>query len=57
MGWVASKEDFLKDSEKVSFLKVRASWGVNGSDRISPLSYVARIQNAFTYSFGSTNRC
>ena len=53
VGWVASKEDFLKDSEKVSFLKLRASWGVNGSDRISPLSYVARIQNAFTYSCGS----
>ena len=53
VGWVASKEDFLKDSDKVSFMKVRASWGVNGSDRISPLSYVARIQNAFTYSFGS----
>ena len=53
VGWVASKEDFLKDSEKVSFLKVRASWGVNGSDRISPLSYVARIQNVFSYSFGS----
>ena len=52
-GWVASKEDFLKDSDKISFLKVRASWGVNGSDRISPLSYVARIQNVFTYPFGS----
>lgn len=56
VGWVASKEDFLKDSEKVSFLKLRASWGVNGSDRISPLSYVARIQNVFTYSFGSENQ-
>ncbi|MGB0511271.1 MAG: SusC/RagA family TonB-linked outer membrane protein, partial [Flavobacteriales bacterium] len=52
-GWVASKEDFLKDSDKISFLKVRASWGVNGSDRISPLSYVARIQNVFTYPFGT----
>ena len=52
-GWVASKEDFLQGSDKISFLKVRASWGVNGSDRISPLSYVARIQNVFTYPFGT----
>jgi len=50
-GWVVSKEDFMK-SKTINFLKVRASWGINGSDRISPLSYVARVQNVFTYSFG-----
>lgn len=31
-GWVVSKEDFFKDlSFPVSFLKLRGSWGVNGS--------------------------
>jgi len=52
VGWVVNKEDFFK-SDLISFMKVRASWGVNGSDRISPLSYVTRVQNAFTYSFGN----
>lgn len=55
-GWVVSKEDFMERFERVSFLKVRASWGVNGSDRIAPLSYVARVQNTFTYSFGADDQ-
>ena len=54
-GWVVNKEDFF-DLDHVDFLKVRASWGVNGSDRISPLSYVTRVQNVYTYSLGSTNQ-
>jgi TonB-linked SusC/RagA family outer membrane protein len=52
-GWVASNEDFMEVFEDISFLKIRASWGVNGSDRIAPLSYVSRVENAFSYSFGS----
>jgi TonB-dependent starch-binding outer membrane protein SusC len=54
-GWVVNKEDFF-DLDHVDFLKVRASWGVNGSDRISPLSYVTRVQNVYTYSLGNTNQ-
>lgn len=55
-GWVASKEPFMQTVENISFMKVRASWGVNGSDRIAPLSYVSRIQNAFTYAFGTEDQ-
>lgn len=31
-GWVISKEDFWNQESKISYLKVRASWGQNGSD-------------------------
>jgi TonB-linked SusC/RagA family outer membrane protein len=31
-GWVISEEDFLKETDLLSFLKVRASWGQNGND-------------------------
>ncbi|TNE63918.1 MAG: TonB-dependent receptor [Bacteroidetes bacterium] len=51
-GWVISKEPFFNFGP-VSFLKVRASWGRNGNDRIAPLSYTATIENVFTYAFGS----
>jgi len=51
-GWVINKEEFFK-SRFVNFLKLKASWGINGSDRIAPLSYVTRVQNAFTYSLGN----
>lgn len=33
-GWVVSKEDFFKDIDFVQSLKLRASWGKSGNDRI-----------------------
>ncbi|NLP57730.1 TonB-dependent receptor [Lutibacter sp. B1] len=32
VGWVLSKEDFWKQDAKIDYLKLRASWGQNGSD-------------------------
>lgn len=32
LGWVASKEDFLKDVDAVNYLKVRGSYGLVGMD-------------------------
>lgn len=50
-GWVISKEPFF-NAGAISFLKLRTSWGINGNDRISPLSYASRVENVFTYPFG-----
>lgn len=33
-GWVMSEEDWLKESKTISFLKVRASWGIVGNANI-----------------------
>lgn len=33
-GWVISEESFLQDIEKINYLKVRASWGQLGNDKI-----------------------
>ncbi len=35
VGWVMSNEEFLSDSDFVTFLKLRASYGVSGSNEIS----------------------
>lgn len=35
-GWVLSKEDFWSADSKIDYLKVRASWGQNGSDANLP---------------------
>ena len=35
VGWVVSNEDFLAESDVVTFLKLRASYGVSGSNQIS----------------------
>jgi len=50
-GWVASEEPFFNVGA-ISFLKLKASWGRNGSDRIGALKYAATIENVFTYAFG-----
>ena len=33
-GWIASDEDFLKGNDILSFLKLRASYGTTGNDRV-----------------------
>ena len=33
-GWVISEENFLRESDVISLLKLRGSWGVNGIDNI-----------------------
>ncbi len=33
-GWVISEEDFMKDNNFIDFLKLRASWGQLGNDKI-----------------------
>lgn len=33
-GWVLSEENFLKDSKVISFLKLRAGWGITGNAAI-----------------------
>ena len=43
VAWVASDEDFLKNSSVVNFLKVRLSWGQLGNDRISAFNYLSRF--------------
>ncbi|GAA4281302.1 SusC/RagA family TonB-linked outer membrane protein [Gaetbulibacter aestuarii] len=42
VGWRLSKENFLKDSELISNLKLRASYGEVGSQSIAPYQSLAR---------------
>ncbi len=50
-GWVISKEDFFPQV-KIDFLKLRASYGVNGNDRIGNLGYASVIGYTGDYQFG-----
>jgi TonB-linked SusC/RagA family outer membrane protein len=40
LGWVLSEEDFMKNINALSYLKVRSSYGVLGNDRIDPFQYL-----------------
>ncbi len=47
-GWVLSSENFMKNLPVINYLKLRASWGALGNERIGNYPYQAAI------SFGST---
>lgn len=51
VGWVASEEDFLQDSNIVSFLKLRASYGIIGNDRIPGFRFVSVLNGEAEYVF------
>lgn len=54
-GWVMSNEGFLKDSNAVNFLKLRASWGQVGNQNARAFQYLSPIKTDNTnYIFGDT---
>ncbi|WP_428666533.1 SusC/RagA family TonB-linked outer membrane protein [Runella sp.] len=54
LGWVISDEDFLKTIPKISFAKVRASYGVIGNNNIGNYTPYALINNTINSVFGNT---
>ncbi|MDP5139807.1 MAG: TonB-dependent receptor, partial [Spirosomaceae bacterium] len=47
IGWRISNESFLKDNDKISNLKLRASYGVTGNQAISAYQSLARFATIF----------
>ncbi len=53
-GWVASKEGFMDDFKAINFMKVRASYGVLGNDKIPSNGYVGYLNGEGVYVFDNT---
>lgn len=51
LGWIASNEDFLKDSSYIDFLKVRASAGVAGTSESNATSVLSTFDTGGRYLF------
>lgn len=52
-GWVISREDFMSGtSDFIDLLKLRVSWGQNGSENIGDFGYTSIIANQSIYYFG-----
>lgn len=51
--WNVYKEDFLVDSETISQLKLRASYGKTGNQAISPYESLARLRYVFSVDNGN----
>lgn len=55
-GWILSEESFMKNIAPINFLKMRASWGINGSDQIGDFRYVATVGGGRNYTFGTADK-
>lgn len=53
IGWNISDEDFLQESSWINNLKLRASYGVIGNDRIPSFGFVSLLTGEATYAPGS----
>ena len=54
IGWVISEEPFMKKASWIDFLKVRASYGLGGSDNVSSrFPYLAFYGGGSGYHFGN----
>jgi len=53
-GWIPSREAFWGANKAVSFLKLRASYGINGNDQsIGDFWFVTTIQSGSNYAIGN----
>ena len=55
LGWVISEENFFGDEGAVSFLKLRASYGIVGNDKIGNFGYVSLLNGEGEYVFSDAN--
>ncbi len=55
LGWNISQENFMQNINWLNKLKVRASWGKLGNDKIEYWDRYARVQSNILAIFGSTN--
>lgn len=54
LGWRVSKESFLKNSEVLSDMKLRAGWGIVGNDQIQNYAFFGRVGSGANYPIGGT---
>ena len=55
IGWVVSDEEFMSENNFFDLLKVRASYGVLGNDRIGDYRFVSQLNGEGTYFFGGND--
>lgn len=55
VGWNIKNEAFMQNVDWLSALKLRASWGINGSDQIGNFVYAVYMNSGNNYVFGSNS--
>lgn len=52
VSWVISDEEFMPEINNLSFLKLRASWGINGNQEIGNYQFISVMDYSRGYIFG-----
>lgn len=52
VSWVISDEDFMQNINPFNFIKVRASWGINGNQEIGDYQFISLMDYSRSYIFG-----
>ncbi len=59
LAWTVSNEDFMEKVKAINYLKLKASWGINGNQSLSPYQTLSRIvlgqSGGYSYPFGNTS--
>lgn len=53
VSWLLTEESFMPDLGPVGFIKLRASWGINGNQDIGNYQYISTIDKSRGYIYGS----
>jgi TonB-linked SusC/RagA family outer membrane protein len=56
VSWLLTEEPFMPELGPVGFIKLRASWGVNGNQNIGDYQYISTIDQSRGYIFGLGRR-
>src|SRR5215210_4488448 len=55
VAWKASEENFIRNLNIFSALKIRASWGITGNQAISPYQTLSRISSGSNYPYNGSD--
>lgn len=53
VSWVVSDESFFPEIDAINVVKLRASYGINGNDRIGDYRFISTINKSRGYIFGN----
>ncbi len=56
LGWNMYDEDFVKNNDIISNMKLRAGYGQAGNDKVGDFQYLSRIGTSYPYPIGADNK-
>jgi TonB-linked SusC/RagA family outer membrane protein len=59
LAWTVTNEEFMRKAPAISYLKLKASWGINGNQSLNPYDTLSKMtlgqSGGHSYPFGNTS--